>query len=649
MLTTGWAYEYVFSVMSGIKEAIKDQQIDLYLFLCYGYCDETPAFNRGEYNIFNLINYEDYDGVILFSNIFNSLDILAQEKKRILKSGIPAISLEYEVDGIDYVGTDNYSGMEEMVNHLISVHKVSRFAYIGGPDGNYESMERQRAFCDVLQKNRLPINEQYLFLHGNWSYEFAYDAVLELIKHPENLPEAIVCVNDEGAIAAMTALHKHGIQVPEDILVVGFDDTAVSSLFTPSISTVNRNWDCLGHDAILHLLKQMAHETVASREILPSRAVTRGSCGCVQHSDTNQKNYCMNKFYQQRIGLAFNRHVRHIEEIFIETEDPNVLWKRVRNFFTHDHEVEGSDFCILMEKNIVSKEISLDEIGFQAAHKRKKGYSEELQVAIHLIDGKERPCGAMIKTNELFPSDMLSNQNDIFVFVPFHFQDTVLGYFVGKNSFDLIENRFCYDWGKGISNGVAKFCEKYTFALMNQKITELSIHDSLTGLLNRQGLKKTAYALFAANKATRQNTIVVFADINSMKSINDDHGHLYGDLAIKTVAEVIQKQFPQEWLKIRFGGDEYLIIGSSVSEEQVADFSAQAQNALAAHVSTMALPYPLTISIGYQLISPDSSISLDEAISQADEIMYHQKTAYYQQEHIDGRANKHNISEALTK
>ena len=643
LLTTGWAFEYVFAVLDGIREAIKHEQIDLYLFLCYGYYDETPAFNQGEYNIFNLIDYKDFDGVLLCSNIFNSLSILEREKQKILQAEIPVVSLEYEVSGIDYVSTDNYAGMHEMVNHLIKKHKITNFSYIGGPDHNVESAERERAFLDALKESNIALNKQNFFRHGNWSYEFAYESTMKMIENGKPFPEAIVCVNDEGAIAAITALHKHGYIVPEDTIVVGFDDTAVASLFTPSLSTVNCRWDCLGHDAILHLLKLINHESVDSKEILIPSVIPRGSCGFQAFSDMNQRNYCVNKFYQQKMTLSFNRHLRHIEEIFIETEVPQLLWDKFRSYLIEDHEIEGSDFCILMEKDIVPTDV-LPESNFS----RTEGHSDELRVIINLKDGKEAPCEPMLNTKQLFPKSMLSNQNDMFVFVPFHFQDTVLGYYVGKNSFDLIDNRLCYDWSKGISNGLAKFCEKYAFALMNQKITEMYIRDSLTGLLNRRGFKKSAYSLFEENQKCNRNTVVMFADINSMKTINDDYGHLHGDLAIKTVAEIIEKHLPQDWLKIRFGGDEYLVIGSDVTDEQFSVYREKVIQSLKHRTTRMSLPYKLTISIGSLIIEPNNQLSLDEAIRQADEIMYHNKTEYYHKENTGGRANKHNLSDVLS-
>ena len=140
--------------------------------------------------------------------------------------------------------------------------------------------------------------------------------------------------------------------------------------------------------------------------------------------------------------------------------------------------------------------------------------------------------------------------------------------------------------------------------------------------------------MFRYQKALRHNIVIIFVDINSLKAINDNFGHLHGDLAIKTVAEIIQKYFPDEWLKIRYGGDEFLLIGSNTDEEQVSQFCAAADNGLTRRGGRMKLPYELTISSGYKIIESDSGLSLDEAVSQADQIMYERKMKYYKEKGI---------------
>lgn len=634
MLSTGWSYEYIFAVLEGMKREIEGKGVDVYFFMCYGYVDETVEFNDGEYNIFNLLDYNDFDGAILFSNIFNSLDVLEREKKRILEAGIPAISLEYSVDGLTYVGTDNYSGMHELVEHLVVEHGKRNLAYIGGPDDNVESTERMRAFLDVLKEHKISITKDRMIRHGNWSYEFGFDKALELTSDRNNMPDAIVCVNDEGAIGVITALSRSGIDVPGDISVTGFDDTLSASLLTPSVSTVNRDWDNLGSNVFRQLMKMIDHEPIEDNLVLPSKAVLRNSCGCKLTSEESQKNYCMERFYQQKFTLAFNRHIRHIEEIFIECDDLSILWRKLRECLQDNHDMEGSNFCFVMERDIIPRDYaSINN------KKRIDGYSDEMMAVINIKDGKEYPCHK-IKKKDLIPDSMRTEGSDFFMFLPLHFQNRVLGYFVTKEADRLIENRFGYDWSKSLSNGLEKFNQKYIAALMNQKLNELYMMDSMTGLLNRLGYKTLAMPMFEENREKKKNTVIVFADINSMKEINDNFGHLHGDLAIKTVAEVLQSYFPESWLKIRYGGDEYVVIGSDMSEGHLKQQCLSMVKALKKRVDRMALPYSVTISFGVKLVTPDDKITLNEAINEADEIMYQAKKSYYKDNGIEGRANR---------
>lgn len=626
ILTTGWSYEFIFDVLGGIKDAVKDDEVDLYMFLCYGYYDETSAFNHGEYNVFNLIHYEDFDGVILFSNIFNSLEVLEQEKDRILESKTPVVSLEYKLEDVDYIGTDNYSGMHDITEHLVKDHGLRDIAYITGPDDNYESIERERAFVDVMFEYNIKPKAGRIVPHGNWSYEFAYDATANLVKDRSNMPEAIVCVNDEGAIAAITCLYKLGINVPREVKVVGFDDMKSAAIITPAISTVNRNWKGLGYRAIAHLNKLMNGESVEHEEVINSVAVKRASCGCKVDLGEDYTNDRLDLFYQQKMGLNFNKNQRHLEEVFMEIEEPEYLLETVRNFFLENPFFSGISFSILLEEESIPQEVNFEDLWI-----RMDGYSDHLLNAIHIENGELMPVCKM-ETRQLLPESLLSENNDVFLFVPFHFQGQVLGYFVGKNALGLIENRHCYDSSKGVSSGYARFCQKRINMLTNKKLTDLYMRDAMTGLFNRLGYKKLGNTYFENNKNKSQNTIIIFADINYMKGINDTYGHLHGDLAIKTVAEVLRESYPEDWLGIRYGGDEYLLIGTNADEEQILQYCKNVTARLQERVQKMALPYPLSISTGYHIVDVNKDISLDDAVKLADEMMYHHKQEFHERE-----------------
>lgn len=110
-----------------------------------------------------------------------------------------------------------------------------------------------------------------------------------------------------------------------------------------------------------------------------------------------------------------------------------------------------------------------------------------------------------------------------------------------------------------------------------------------------------------------------------MKYINDNFGHLQGDLAIRTVSAALLSQLPDNWIAIRYGGDEFIALGVSSDENLINDFVYRMNENLKKQVESMQLSYPLTISCGYILTDFDGKAALEDYIKKADEVMYVQK------------------------
>jgi ABC-type xylose transport system substrate-binding protein len=95
------------------------------------------------------------------------------------------------------------------------------------------------------------------------------------------LPEAIVCANDQMAIGMVRTLSAHGIKIPRDVAIVGFDDIFPASLTDPPLTTVHQPMRKIGERACDRLLERIADPSLRPRiELLPSELVLRSSCGC---------------------------------------------------------------------------------------------------------------------------------------------------------------------------------------------------------------------------------------------------------------------------------------------------------------------------------------------------------------------------------
>ena len=122
------------------------------------------------------------------------------------KSKVPAVSLLEEIPGLYHTGINNYSAMEKIVEHLVTKHGCKTLNYVGGPVWNSENKERLSAYCDVLKRHGIEVEEQriihkdYEIDTGEWGFEYFLDRGL--------LPEAFVCANDNIAYKAMGLLDQ---------------------------------------------------------------------------------------------------------------------------------------------------------------------------------------------------------------------------------------------------------------------------------------------------------------------------------------------------------------------------------------------------------------------------------------------------------
>ncbi len=116
--------------------------------------------------------------------------------------------------------------------------------------------------------------------------------------------------------------------------------------------------------------------------------------------------------------------------------------------------------------------------------------------------------------------------------------------------------------------------------------------------------------------------VLMFPDIHRMKVINDYYGHLQGDVAIKTVAEAIKRSIPKHWLAIRFGGDEFLVVGQCDDENEILSVKANITENAQETSRKMSYPFYLSISCGYMHFIPEGERTLDSYIMNVDEKMY---------------------------
>lgn len=146
-----------------------------------------------------------------------------------------------EMPYIKSLVVNNYTPERELMEGLVKIG-YRRYTFLGGFESE-DNRERFQAFKDVLMEHGLPFRRESYYA-GDYREKSGYQAA-KLIMLTENLPDVLVCANDNMAIGAMKAFRENGVRVPEDIAVCGFDDTEmakVMGLTTVSIPNYERGY-----------------------------------------------------------------------------------------------------------------------------------------------------------------------------------------------------------------------------------------------------------------------------------------------------------------------------------------------------------------------------------------------------------------------
>ena len=159
----------------------------------------------------------------------------------------------------------------------------------------------------------------------------------------------------------------------------------------------------------------------------------------------------------------------------------------------------------------------------------------------------------------------------------------------------------------------------------NDHLRNLSLTDALTGLNNRRGFMILATGLLKFARRVSYSVCLLYIDLDSLKYINDTFGHSAGDAAIMQFSRILTDTFRDSDVIGRMGGDEFVIMIADASESDLASLQARLQsnvdlyNLKAAHGQTFAF------SLGIIRVEPQSTITMEELLSQADAAMYKHK------------------------
>lgn len=618
VLVAGIDEEYQCSVINGINSCARENNANISYFSGFSGVIANGRYDVGEYNIYNLVNYEKFDGVILMTNTIG--DPIEKEKiiSKVKESKLPVVVLDCD----DYpeffnISIDNTAAMREIVKHVITVHGAKKINYISGPLANPEAEDRYSAFLNVMAENGIAIESKRIFF-GEFRAVDGVRAINKFMSSKLPMPDAIICANDAMALAAAVELEKLGYEIPKDLIVTGFDYTYNARHYSPALTTVARPLNEMGYSACELLLKLISGEKCEPLS-LEAYPVFTESCGCSSSDCNDIKEYKKSTFNLINGCRSDISLLNRMTSLLAETENSDEAVEVIGRFL-NELECERCCICLTSEwDNDFSSQWSNNEEDIDKIY----GYSKKMSAPL-IWDNGNKSSVKSFNSADMFPIPSTDGGN-ISYFLPLHFRERCLGYYIITNGDFPIKSMLCHSMMMNISNSIENIRKLIHLNSVINELDRLYVIDPLCGIYNRNGFIRTADNMFRKCRDNGTMLMISFIDMDGLKYINDNFGHKEGDFALQRLASAINSCCKDKSICARFGGDEFIILGADAVEEDIESLEKMFKKSLESLNHIVSKPYEIAASIGTIVTPVEEDMKLFSLITQADQLMYERK------------------------
>ena len=228
---------------------------------------------EGEESIYCLIERAELDGILFASQYFIKETVRKVISEKIRKSGIPCIDLGGTALGFETVTIPQDMAVCELTDHIIEKHNCRKLVFLAGPEENPDSEQRMAGFIRSADAH----NCTYEIVYGDFWKNRASELGNEFIHQQRELPDAVICASDVMAVTLCSMLKNGGINVPDNVIVTGFDGHLCAMSNFPSVTTISGVMSELGRAGTEKLIGITENDKNSAMHI-----IFGASCGCVE-------------------------------------------------------------------------------------------------------------------------------------------------------------------------------------------------------------------------------------------------------------------------------------------------------------------------------------------------------------------------------
>lgn len=439
VFTTDFILEHCQDFIKGVLDYYKDKpDVSVFVTQTQFYKDSLSVFDYQYWSGAEILKSKQIDAYIILSSVYCSIwdkNKLKEIAGSLGDRPVISASIDLEQKSTYAVLHDSKKGYEDVIKHLKNEHGCKKIAFMSANSTrSTEAYERYNSFLNAMKENNLEFDDSMLF-DGSFDENVAEKELKTKLKTREDVKfDALVCASDLMAVGSMRALNSIGISVPEDVKIIGFDDSIFASLSTPKLSTISQSVISQGSCCAELAYKIVSGEKVDKLVYSDLKTIYRQSCGCIDKSNQNQvymneKNQVCNDDSGRRNLLDMYMNEIQEKHKYISLLDRVKVSNTLRQFFFNMNFIvdiamlENMAICLYEEPIFQNRqdEFVLPEIVEMYMYSDRSLKSKAFKPGI-LFNPAERIC----------PIDDIREEKGAFIVYPIFSGETNYGYIVAK-------------------------------------------------------------------------------------------------------------------------------------------------------------------------------------------------------------------------
>lgn len=590
------------------------------------FAERGVSCDLDEAAIYKMIPYRKLTALVMLSGFLGKDYIRSEIITNARRAGVPVFSIDADIDGTIPFFFDYSDIFEKISRHVIEHHKVKYVFMLGGRQGDDFSEQRVNSFLKVARENGLAEDKIVVGYGDFWQEPAIAQMEKWLDEEKRPLPEAIVCANDSMAIAVSTFLQNRGYRIPDDCIITGFDGIIQSDYHTPKLTTCKEDYDSMGRTLVE--AAECVRNGIPLEDDYHVGFITRirESCGCEKADSRSVNSNSAQLLSQLMQSFVRQDNICEAQNVVSGTKELDVLAKKMTEIFVF--------YSCLIALN----DDMFEAPHFGSGHLIDNAYSDNMKIISDRYGWVWQETGT-IRTEDFVPDikRYFQSENPIIV-MPVHRAELILGYAVIQPDMQIDEYQKVHAFASAASSALAMYHDRMQIESINlqlvnanRELDRLYVHDSLTGLYNRRGFYREFKDMLARNRFTRgMDVVMISADMDGLKHINDNYGHNEGDSAISTFANALLKSAIGGEFCARFGGDEFEVCGL-VDSDEVSDYETafrdRMRDTLEMYNQHSGKEYLVEASIGFSSAPVGKCSDYDELVRLADAQMYADKVS----------------------